>query len=71
MLQAHEAVPQAAQETIDIGELVLHHTADAYSFGLEGIFHDKFVLLQTVKWPDVHLGPLTEFHAQQAPSSSW
>ena len=58
MLQAHEAAPQAAQETVDIGELVLHHTADAYSFGLEGPFHNKFVL-HWEKWPDVHLGPLT------------
>jgi len=58
MLQAHEAAPQAAQETVDIGELVLHHTADAYSFGLEGLFHNKFVL-HWEKWPDVHLGPLT------------
>lgn len=49
---------EAAQETVDIGEIVLHHTADAYSFGLEGIFHNRFVL-HWEKWPDVHLGPLT------------
>jgi len=51
ILQAQEA----AQETIDIGELVLHHTSDAYSFGLEGIFHDRFVL-HWAKWPDVVIG---------------
>ena len=58
MLQAHEAGQAAAQETVNIGEMVLHHTADAYSFGLEGLFHDKFVL-HWQKWPDVHVGPLT------------
>ncbi|HKP27846.1 MAG TPA: F0F1 ATP synthase subunit A [Gemmatimonadales bacterium] len=58
MLQAHEAGQAAAQETVNIGEMVLHHTADAYSFGLEGLFHDKLVL-HWEKWPDVHLGPLT------------
>ena len=58
MLQAHEAAQEAPQATIDIGEIVLHHTADAYSFGLEGLFHNRFVL-HWEKWPDVHLGPLT------------
>ena len=58
MLQAHEAGQAAAQETVNIGEMVLHHTSDAYSFGLEGLFHNKFVL-HWEKWPDVHLGPLT------------
>lgn len=54
MLQAQEA----AQETVDIGALVLHHTADAYSFGLEGVLGNRFVL-HWEKWPDVHVGPLT------------
>jgi F-type H+-transporting ATPase subunit a len=58
MLQAHEAGQAATQETVNIGEMVLHHTSDAYSFGLEGLFHNKFVL-HWEKWPDVHLGPLT------------
>ncbi len=43
------------QEPVDIGEVVLHHTADAYSFGLEGtplVYHWS-------RWPDIHLGPLT------------
>jgi F-type H+-transporting ATPase subunit a len=43
---------------IDVGELVLHHTADAYSFGLEGVFHNRLVV-HWEKWPDIHLGPLT------------
>lgn len=43
------------QEPVDIGEVVLHHTADAYSFGLEGtplVYHWS-------RWPDIHLGPVT------------
>jgi len=43
---------------VDVGEIVLHHTADSYSFGLEGIFHNRLVL-HWEKWPDLHLGPLT------------
>lgn len=38
----------------DIGEVVLHHTADAYSIGIEPFFSYHWS-----KWPDVHLGPLT------------
>ena len=49
MVQGHE---------VDVGEIVLHHTSDAYSFGLEGIFGNKLVA-HWEKWPDVHLGPLT------------
>ena len=56
--EAAQAAQQAAEPAVDIGGIVLHHTADAYSFGLEGLFHDKFVL-HWEKWPDVHLGPLT------------
>ncbi len=43
------------QEPVDIGAVVLHHTADAYSFGLEGtplVYHWS-------RWPDIHLGPVT------------
>lgn len=42
------------QERVDIGELMLHHTADAYSVEVLGLW--------TIEWhrlPDVHLGPLT------------
>jgi F-type H+-transporting ATPase subunit a len=38
----------------DIGEVVLHHTADAYSIGIEPFFSFHWA-----RWPDVHLGPLT------------
>jgi len=37
----------------DIGEMVLHHTADAYSIGIEPFFSYHWS-----RWPDVHLGPL-------------
>jgi len=37
----------------DIGEVVLHHTADAYSVGIE-----PFLSVHWSRWPDVHLGPL-------------
>jgi F-type H+-transporting ATPase subunit a len=38
----------------NIGEMVLHHTADAYSIGVE-----PFFTFHWQRWPDVHLGPLT------------
>jgi F-type H+-transporting ATPase subunit a len=41
------------QEPPNIGELVLHHTADAYSFGIEPYF-----MFSWHRWPDLHLGPL-------------
>ncbi len=37
----------------DIGEVVLHHTADAYSIGIE-----PFWSVHWNRWPDLHLGPL-------------
>lgn len=37
----------------DIGEVVLHHTADAYSIGIE-----PYLTLHWNRWPDIHLGPL-------------
>lgn len=39
---------------VDVGEMVLHHTADAYSIGIEPFFSFHWS-----KWPDVHLGALT------------
>jgi len=39
---------------VNVGEMVLHHTADAYAVGIE-----PFFLYRWAKWPDVHLGPLT------------
>ena len=41
------------QETPNIGEVVLHHTADAYSIGIEPFFSFSWH-----RWPDLHLGPL-------------
>jgi len=41
-------------EGLDIGEVVLHHTADAWSIGLDPFFH-----VNLPRWPDLHLGPLT------------
>jgi F-type H+-transporting ATPase subunit a len=38
----------------DIGEVVLHHTADAYSMGIEPFFS-----ISWHRWADLHLGPLT------------
>src|SRR6266699_6545956 len=39
---------------VDIGEVVLHHTADSYSIGIEPFFRYAWH-----KWPDTQLGPLT------------
>jgi F-type H+-transporting ATPase subunit a len=39
---------------VNVGEMVLHHTADAYSVGIEPFFSFHWS-----KWPDVHLGALT------------
>jgi len=38
----------------NIGEVVMHHTADAYSIGIEPFFRYSWH-----RWPDTHLGPLT------------
>ncbi len=38
----------------DIGQVVMHHTADAYSIGIEPLF-----AFEWHRWPDIHLGPLT------------
>lgn len=42
------------QAAPNLGELVLHHTADAYSVGFE-----PFWSVSWHRWPDTHLGPLT------------
>lgn len=42
------------QEAPNIGEVVLHHTADAYSIGIEPFFSFHWE-----RWHDLHLGPLT------------
>ncbi|HEX9581597.1 MAG TPA: F0F1 ATP synthase subunit A [Gemmatimonadales bacterium] len=38
----------------NIGEVVMHHTADAYAIGI-----DPFFSLSWQKWPDLHVGPVT------------
>ena len=43
-----------APQEVDIGEIVLHHTADAYSIDLYPLGH-----ISWHKWPDLHLGGLT------------
>jgi len=40
-------------QQVDIGEVVLHHTADAYSFGI-----DPYFLLEWHAWEFMQLGPL-------------
>jgi F-type H+-transporting ATPase subunit a len=50
MIQEHEGNSQA----IDIGEIILHHTSDEYSIGME-----PFGKVSWEKWPDLHLGGLT------------
>lgn len=44
----------AQAQTPDMGAVVLHHTADAYSIGVE-----PFFAFEWHRWPDIHLGPLT------------
>lgn len=43
-----------AQEPPNLGEVMLHHTADAYGVGVEPFFR-----LEWSRWPDLHVGPLT------------
>jgi hypothetical protein len=38
---------------IDVGEMVLHHTADAYSLDFYPIGH-----VEWHRWPDIHIGSL-------------
>jgi F-type H+-transporting ATPase subunit a len=48
-------------ESPNIGDVVLHHTADAYSFGIEtGLSQFEFLNFHWGKFlPDIRLGPLT------------
>ena len=50
-----ESTPQqtAGGETVDIGELMLHHTADASEIDFEPLF-----TLHLPHWPDFHIGPI-------------
>ncbi len=42
------------QEKVNVGEMVLHHTADAWTW--EPFYG---VTIHLPRWPDVHIGPLT------------
>lgn len=58
MIQEHaeavrEAVEHAAEE-FNIGEIMMHHTADLPELDLE-----PFGTIHLPHWPDLHLGPLT------------
>jgi F-type H+-transporting ATPase subunit a len=45
---------QAPHDSVNIGEIVLHHTSDAYAIDLE-----PFGTIEWHAWPDLHLGGLT------------
>ena len=45
---------QEHSEKLNIGEMVLHHTADAWTIDFA-----PFGEIHLPRWPDVHLGPLT------------
>ena len=47
-------IQEAHGEELNIGEMVMHHTADAWTIDLE-----PFTTIHLPRWPDVHLGPLT------------
>lgn len=42
------------QERVDVGQVVLHHTADAYALDFEPLF-----TISWHPWPDIHFGTLT------------
>ena len=56
MIQDHaEAVGTAAAEQgVDVGELLMHHTADAYGLDFSPLFHVTWGKI----FPDMHLGPI-------------
>ena len=43
-----------AQQQVNIGELLMHHTADAYALDFSPLF-----TLSWHRWPDIHVGPVT------------
>lgn len=45
------------QEPINIGEMVLHHTADAWTIPIDFPFYHTTIHL--ARWPDIHIGSLT------------
>ena len=48
---------QAAQEGLNIGEMVLHHTADAWTIDFDLYF--TRVVWHLPRWPDIHIFGLT------------
>ena len=54
LLQHAEAATEAAGGPPNIGEMVLHHTADAWTIGIEPFFS-----VALPRWPDIHVGGLT------------
>jgi F-type H+-transporting ATPase subunit a len=55
MMQEHAPATQApAGEPIDIGGLMMHHTADAAEIDLQ-----PFATIHLPHWPDIHIGPVT------------
>ena len=46
-----------AQEPLNIGEMVLHHTADAWTIDID-LYFTKLVW-HLPRWPDIHIGSLT------------
>ena len=58
MIQEHAETAQATAEHgaegFDIGETMMHHTAD-----LSEIELDPFGVIHLPHWPDIHLGPIT------------
>jgi F-type H+-transporting ATPase subunit a len=44
---------------VNLGEMVMHHTADAYSFGLGEAFPSLNIHWHKFAWLDVHIGKLT------------
>lgn len=42
------------QQEVDIGEILMHHTADAHELDFSPLFR-----IPLPQWPDVHVGPLT------------
>jgi len=47
-------IQEAHSEQLDIGEMVMHHTADAWSIDLQ-----PFGTIPLPRWPDVHIGSWT------------
>jgi F-type H+-transporting ATPase subunit a len=50
-------VTDPAQEPLNIGEMVLHHTADAWTIDVDLYF--TRLVWHLPRWPDIHVGPLT------------